>query len=435
MAIKKFYPATLDNQTAIIEKLNDLAGVPITITANTTDGVTVTGQTVYLYEGSDDKGYFIQAAPYNGQPVTFMVRKGMQYFIKMSSTLAGHHSPNTVTGFAETPVSAIITYKDVSEITTFAAIQAFLAQLPGSIEERVAAGKVALVDTTNPIEIADIWKDDGDNPIEDPMIIVDVKAWETIDGEIKVGAKLQRKYATLKAIQFDAPEQEVATEEFAEQGVYYIGKNSANALSKLNLKTGDAVPYDSYVTIYRNKYNDTSIVTNGHNRYEYSAWRQYLNSSAPLGEWWRRMHAGQMPPAGADTRGYMAGCSEALLAAIKRVKITTYAASLDGNDVYGLFDYFHLSSGTEFNGAVNTNEGTVDKYWIDRMGGLVESNAAIAGRIIRKVTAKTGGGVNVWSRSAARSVSSYVWYVNAAGQLSTNYASNQYAGCPACVIF
>lgn len=434
--------ATKAQGEEILAKLGDIAGVPITVEARTKDGVTVTGQTVYLYEGSDDKGYFIQAAPYNGQPVTFMVRKGMQYFIKISSNLKGHHSPNTVTGFAENPVTAIITYEDISEITTFAAIQAFLGQLEGSSEERVAEARVALVDTENPIEIADTWTTDEGAVIEDPMVVVDVKTWETIDGEIKVGAKLQRKYATVKDIQFDAPEQEEASEPTAEAGLTYWGMTlgqtvpASGNLTKLTINAGDALPYSSYEKIFRNKYNDKNIVLNGHNRYEYSAWRQYLNSSAPLGEWWHRMHAGQMPPAGGSTRGYMAGCSAALLAAVKRVKIPVYAAgSPDGGDKYGCFDYFHLSSGTEFNGSVNTDEGTVDKYWIDRMGGIVESNASIAGRIQRRVTNKTGGGVYVWSRSANRGTSYYVWFVNSAGQLNINNASHQYAGCPACVIF
>lgn len=473
--------ATKAQGESILAKLDDILGVPITVEARTKDGVTVTGQTVYLYEGSDDKGYFIQAAPYNGQPVTFMVRKGMQYFIKISSNLVKHYSPSTATGFAENATTVILTYEDVSDVTTFAAIQAVIADIVatyGSNEERVAAGRAALVSNDNPIEIADTWVDDKDGAsIDDPMVVVDVDTYETIDGEIKVGAKLQRKYATVYALQFDAPEQEEATEETMIKGLFYRGYGAvyvtnksyavnnfcsyngelykclaatsgafdptkwqlqssfqSGALIKINTAEGAPIPYGDYLKVFHNKYDNNDVIAYGHNRYEYSAWRQYLNSSKPRGEWWERKHAGQMPPAGGDTRGYLAGCSAALLAAVKRVKVTTYAASGEGGDVYGLFDYFFLPSGTEMNGNVNTNEGYPAKYWVDRMG-TVQDNNANAGRVIRKVTAKTGGGVNVWLRSAYRSSWNYPWYVVSGGQLYNSNANAQYAGCPACVIY
>ena len=446
MPTARFYPGTLANQQSIITKIDaiaadvaDLKGVPITVTANTRDGVTVTGQVVYLYEGSDDAGLLVQQFAYNGQPVTFNVRKGFHYYVKMPSNLAGHHSPNTVSGVANAATAITITYEDVSSITTFAAVKAFLDQLTGTIEERVAAGRVALVDEDDPIEIADTWTTDEGATVDDPMVIVDVKAYEGEDLQLHVGAKLQRKYATVEALPFDAPNEQEATETTAQAGVYYIGASATNALTKLNLAEGATIPYSDYAHVYKNKYNDTSIVSNGHNRYETSAWRQYLNSDAAVGEWWTRMHVGQMPPETlTSTRGYMAGCSAALLAAAKKVKINVAAnTGIDGGGIYPLVDLFWLSSMTEYNGSGNPDENTTDKYWVDRMAGVVRSDAANTGRVQRKVTNKTGGGVAVWSRSAIRGNSSSVWYVGTAGQVNGNasYASNQYAGCPACVIY
>lgn len=444
MATERFYPGTLANQQSIISKLDaiaadvgDLKGVSITVTAQTRDSVTVTGQVVYLYEGDDATGLLVQQFAYNGQPVTFNVRKGFHYFIKMSSNLAGHHSPNTVSGVANAATSVVITYEDVSTITTFAAVKAFLDQLTGTLEERVAAGRVALVDDETPIEIVDTWTTEEGATIDDPMVIVDVKAYEGEDLQMHVGVKVQRKYATVEAFSFDAPNKQEATETTAQAGVYYIGASATNTLTKLNLAEGATIPYSDYAHVYKNKYNDTNIVNNGHNRYETSAWRQYLNSSADIGEWWTRMHDGQMPPDGlTTTRGYLAGCSEALLAAAKKVKINVAAnTGIDGGGIYPLVDLFWLSSTTEYNGSGNPDEGEVDKYWIDRMGGVTRSDAANTGRVQRKVTNKTGGGVTVWSRSALRGSSTHVWNVTSSGQVSNNNASNQYAGCPACVIY
>lgn len=486
--MSRFYPGTLENQRSIITKLDaiaadvsDLKGVAITVTAQTRDSVTVTGQIVYLHEGDDTSGPVIQQFAYNGQPVTFSVRKGFHYCISMSSTLPRHHSPNTVSGIANIATSVVITYEDVRTITSFAAVKAFLDQLTGTLEERVSAGRVALVDTNSPIEIADTWTTDEGAAIDDPMIIVDVKAYEGEDQQLHVGAKLQREYATVASIQFDAPNQQEATEENMVAGLFYRGYGEVfdatktyavnkfvsyegqlykcttaittagawdpakwqlqssfqtGALVALTTVEGQALPYSSYQKIYKNQYNDSNIVGYGHNRYETSAWRQYLNSDAAIGGWWSRKHVGQMPPDGLNTRGYLAGCSQALLAAARKVRITCSAnTSIDGGGVYPLVDLFWLSSGTEFNGSVNTDEGTVDKYWIDRMGGLVQSNPAHTGRVIRKVTAKTSSGVYVWTRSASRSYTNYVWYVGSSGQVNNHYASNQYAGCPACVIY
>jgi len=60
----------------------------------------------------------------------------------------------------------------------------------------------------------------------------------------------------------------------------------------------------------------------GYNRYKYSALRQWLNSSAEVGEWWTKQNKWDRAPSQLNTyAGFLAGYSEDFIAAMKPIKV------------------------------------------------------------------------------------------------------------------
>ena len=441
--------------------------VPITVTAIRKDGNAVTGKTVYLYEGNDDTGELIGSIVYNGEPVMFKVGGGFHYFVKIDS-IDGLFMPTTASGIANVAENVTLVYGDADHILTYEDVKMALAAL-GTVE----AAKEKLVYR---VVIADTWTDldstgDGDNdttkypahplhdenghPIwDDPMICTNVEMVEDADGNTHLGAIFMRLYATAKKIQFDAPNQEVATEETAQAGITYYGMTkgqttpSTSNLTVLSLSEGDLIPYSSYEKVYKNAYNDSgkSILVNGHNRYETSAYRKYLcaDKSVGAGQWWSQGHVGQVSPTDGDfaSHPYQAGCSEALLAAIKPIKrVVASNTKCDGGQDYIICDPFWLPAVREMYGTTSTQEGSEqDEYWQSYIkdSSVVPNNNTSKVNAVRKqyqVTSKTGSAVSVRLRSAYVSYSYHAYTATTTGIVLNTNARTAYAGLPACAIY
>lgn len=481
----------------VLEKAVD-AYASLTVEAKTNDGVEVTGQTVYVYEGADDTGKLHTTAEYDGKPVTFLVSKGFQYFVKISDTFAGHFNPTTAHGFANDVTTVTLTYEDVSSISTFAGLQAAVRTMT-SIE----TAKNALVGKV----INDVWVDldaTGNGDAEpkadaqnhprwlDPMVCTDIQEVEDADGGKHLGAVMMRLYGSRYDIVFDAANREEATESVAQAGVYYYGHApeysnektylkdaivryngefyqstvaitapeafdsskwskktattyTANGFELLDLEEGAAIPYEKYAQVFKNAYRDTSknILLYGHNRYETSAYRQYLNSDADKGLYWHQAHIGQVRPSSYNYHGYMAGCSADLLAAAKPVKRVVMANTVcDGGATYEVCDKFFLPTVRDFFGTDNADETYQQfEYWRQVIGDntvVPNNNNAVINpfRQIRKLNAKTGSAVDLRLRSANRGYSYIVWFVFTGGTLNGyGIAHNAYASVPACVIY
>ena len=299
-------------------------------------------------------------------------------------------------------------------------------------------------------------QDAAGHPIwNDPMVCTNVEIVEDADGNTHLGAIFMRLYATAKYIQFDAPNREVATEETAKAGITYYGMAigqttpSASNLTVLSLSDGDAIPYSSYEKVYKNAYNDSSknIIVIGHNRYETSAYRKYLcaDKSVGAGQWWSQGHVGQVSPNAGDftSHPYQAGCSEALLAAIKPIKrVVASNTKCDGGQDYTICDPFWLPAVREMYGTTNNQEGSEqDEYWqsLIKDSSVVPSNSSSkisAVRKQRRVTSKTGSTVSVRLRSVNAVSSFYTYSVNTIGNINGDYTTRSaVASLPACAIY
>lgn len=98
----------------------------LTVTVLTQDNVTVTGQTVYV-RADNASGEVYATAAYEGQPVSFSVPDGFQYYVSVSDTLDYHFNPTTASGIvSNTDIAVTLQYSDLSTIRTAADIKAAL---------------------------------------------------------------------------------------------------------------------------------------------------------------------------------------------------------------------------------------------------------------------------------------------------------------------
>lgn len=459
----RLYIGPYDASTTLASVLARMveAYVHLTVAAVHQDGTTVTGETVSLYEGTSAEGRLVETAAYNNATVTFVVPRNMTYFISITSNTRGYFAPNTLQGKAGASTSLTITYQDTSNIADFAGLVAFknVIEADTSIADKPAHLESILLGK----EISDTWTATNGTVYDNPMRVIGVNYYKGEDDQQHLALLLQRKWASYNDVQFDEAEGvecDSATETTAEDGISYYGlaigetaKTVAN-LTLLTLSTGDPLPYSDYAKIYKNAVRDTSknLMQYGYNSWKDSAYRQYLNSSEAAGSWWNATHVGDVAPAQRNSvRGYMAGCSAALLAAVKKVKISTWpnyvtdgGTSTDTSTVYETLDTFFLPSGVEMFGDVNRNgvfavEGYLNNFWKATTGYENPNNAAVSTRIqyrelaVGSTATRSSAGVRL--RSAARGSVVYAWNVFASGHVIYNGVYAAAASVPACVIW
>lgn len=160
-----------------------------------------------------------------------------------------------------------------------------------------------------------------------PLDIVHFGNVELKDGEVVPAMFLQWHYAIPFGVQFDAPENEVATGVFSADYSYYvaIGTNAYRLLTPgIDYSIGNAIP--TTATYYRSAIEDTSgkICKYGYNRWSHSAIRQFLNNKGDYGAWWKSQHLGDMAPGNARTvSSLMYGFEEDFLSCLNPIKVTT----------------------------------------------------------------------------------------------------------------
>ena len=408
----------------INEELKDCVKyVKVTVNLIGSEGNIPVGNTIYVYEIVDT----IETLSYSTLTLSgsaiVRVPHGAKYRITASTDAEGFYAPTEVKGVAIHDSEATIRYTELAYPKTIRDLQT-LAQMG------LAGDVVAIGD-----EFTTTYTYDG-NEFEMPWIVTDIKDVEFEDGSTGQGVFLEAKYATIEFIQFDAPHQELATEETAIEGLCYVGRTD-NTYTLLGLSAGDTIPYSDYTYIYHDTIRDTSlnIYRYGHNRVLTSAYRQWLNSDADKGQWWKAPKIGYCPPSQLNQiRGFMAGLPQEFLDCVAKVKRTYYTNSVtDGSVIDVLYDKFFAATGTELYGSVNDNEGTRWLYYKEVTGLSAPSNAASTGRIKYALNAKTSP-QNCWTFSSYRSGSYYVWYRSTAGQLYSYNASFSSRAVPACVI-
>lgn len=167
---------------------------------------------------------------------------------------------------------------------------------------------------------------------------------------------------------------------------------------------------------------DGAELPNRYRKYGYNSWkesaiRQYLNSSAGEGEWWKAQNPWDAPPDELKEKpGFAAGFADDIqfLHCVIPSKVITAQNGVDGKNVDITNDMFFLPSVTELFGRSNNGHMEGERFDID--------------------LAKVRQDEYWWLRSPHVGNANYVYNVSATGTLTHNSA-NFGSGCaPACWI-
>lgn len=176
----------------------------------------------------------------------------------------------------------------------------------------------------------------------------------------------------------------------------------------------------------------------GCNRWDISAYRQYLNSDAEKGKWWTKQDKWDIRPNQYSTvDGYMKGLPEEFLEVVKPAKVKTYLniAAEDGSAVE-TWDRFFLPSLHQMHiSSQVADEGETWDYWKQ----VLQSSTPVAiGKnnplLMQYIGPSATSGQYCYFRSAYRTNAISVWSVYPSGLVTANNASNAFRCVPACVI-
>lgn len=220
------------------------------------------------------------------------------------------------------------------------------------------------------------------------------------------------------------------------------GAFQTGALTYVTKTAGSAINYAAYGCWFKsdvtNSSKDPFIYGYGisANAWRYSALREYLNSSGGIGEWWVPSHVGDCPPDQAATlRGYKAGCSAALLAVVKPIRVPNGTSPTAYTE-----DTFFAPSGTELYGLPSTfgeGVGEVFKYIKDATGwSQPDTFGTTAAR--RHYTVNNTSIVTNWRTRNVNSYQGQTWVVGTTGKMDTGGGSVATASIrvvPCCAIY
>lgn len=217
--------------------------------------------------------------------------------------------------------------------------------------------------------------------------------------------------------------------------VYSYGKDGIAMNETVNVTVGSGgqnlgtIPYES-----RNgNLNSMQEMAFGLNRWKTSALRQWFNSNKPKEKWWTAQDQWDIcPDQLASKDGFLCGMPEQMLNSLKKVKVVTYANTVndEGEDI--TYDYVTIPSLEQVYAKVQiAGEGNPHTYWKRRSGRTTPClyGQPYPNMISYSVDDHTSP-VAIRIRSAHRDQVNTTWNINILGTIGTNYAINAGMCCP-----
>lgn len=227
---------------------------------------------------------------------------------------------------------------------------------------------------------ADTWTDTKNGKVYDmPLRLVHYGEVRTYAAGIRVGAILQRVYATPFAMPFDGRDMQ-----------FNFGSNDLR-LSEI---------------------------------------AQWLNSDQPAAHWWQPMHAQDCPSNFTSEKdGYLRGCSAELKAYLAEGVLV--GQSTDTGTTSKICQFF-LPSAENLH--ISTEDPRVDlenATWEHYRDTPTDRREPCQKRVF---TDPSGSPQTIWSCSASRGPAYFIWSVLTDGSVYSSYADGTYACAPACAI-
>lgn len=225
----------------------------------------------------------------------------------------------------------------------------------------------------------------------------------------------------------------------------YSGPSSFQAIETAALSEGEEGT-DLGSTNGKGNLNHLQRAFQGSGRWKTSLLRQYLNSSAPAGQWWTKQDKWDRASDFINTvPGFMAGFDRDFLEIIQAVKVQTVRDTIlsdGGTDV--TYDFFFPLSLEQNNivPQIAGTEGEALPYWVamaqaDATGNLDNGRYKKYGKypdmVFTSLSSK-GAQRHCWLRSAQTGNAYEAWSILTTGMNSHGGANTKYFCAPACVI-
>lgn len=185
--------------------------------------------------------------------------------------------------------------------------------------------------------------------------------------------------------------------------------------------------YASDVYHINGKVNAPARAVYGYNRWSQSALRQWLNSTAPSGEWWSPQNAWDRPVAEADTlAGFLSGYEEAVRRYFKPIKVVTIASDADGGVEDVTYDRVVPASleQTYIEPNVAGKEGEYWEYYKRLLGRTTPARRSETYARLIKYQLGANSAVTCVRRSAFRANVTNAWCVTSVGRINNVSAYN-----------
>lgn len=187
--------------------------------------------------------------------------------------------------------------------------------------------------------------------------------------------------------------------------------------------------------------NSIQEMAYGWNRWSTSALRQYLNSSAGIGSWWTAQDEWDIAPDQLTTKaGFLSGCSEDFINAIKTVKVITYPNTVfddkGGNTADITYDKVFIPSLEQiFVQPQKSGEGEYHEYWKRKSGASTPlARSQTHPQMITYGVENHATAQSVRLRSAYRGSAPTAWYVYSSGIVNYHSASIAHRFSPLVVL-
>ena len=276
--------------------------------------------------------------------------------------------------------------------------------------------------------------------VEIAMIVRAGKAEE----KFKIGDQIVTKYTATNGVQYDMPFDVVAFRNVE------LDDNSTvpGMVIQSHYATIEAIQFDAPEPSSSN----SDVKGHGWNRWMYSGVRQWLNSDADKGSWWTSTHTGDVAPSQLSSfNGFMKGFPVEFINMLKPTKHETalnyvYPSGSASTYVYDTtYDIFFLPSLKEEHFKwrqyptywdESDREGSTWEYWVQRKGSTPQDYGTpyINTNSIRYSLADKTIARFVWLRSAYRSISYYEFNVSKQGYYDGLGSDNELCCAPAAVI-